>query len=77
MFTGMIDEVVQKRCVPTPRQTRIRLMAMGAWWMDYSMAVGIQWTRIRQMVVGTRCSGDNLDTEANNKNAADGDQTDG
>ena len=55
MSTNIGDEAVQKRCVPTPRQTRARLMAVGTWWIDYLMAMGMQWTRIRLMAVGARC----------------------
>ena len=32
--------------------------------MDYPMAMGIQLMGIRSMAIGTRCSGDNLDTKA-------------
>ena len=39
-------------------------MAVETWLTDYPMAMGIQQMRIRLMAVGTRCSGDDLDTEA-------------
>ena len=84
MSTNMRDEAVQKRCVPTPGWTGARMMAIGMWRTDYPMAIGIKQTRIRLMAIGTQRSGDNLDTEAtrscqqkNDKNIADGDQTDG
>ena len=42
MSTDIRDEVVHKRCVPTPRWTGTRPMAMGIWWMDFSMAIGME-----------------------------------
>ena len=64
MSTDIRDEAVQKRCVHTLQRTGAKLMAVGTWWTDYPMAMGIHRTGIRPMVIGTRCSGDNLDTEA-------------
>ena len=83
MPTGREEGADKKRCVPTPRRMGARPMAVGTWWMDYPMATGIQWTRIRQMAVSVRCLGDNPETkiadpyQQKQKNAADRDQTDG
>ena len=62
MVVDMREEAVQKRYVPTPWWTGA--MVMGTWRMGYPMAMGMQRMRIRPMVVGTRCSGDNMDTKA-------------
>ena len=51
MSTNMRDQTVQKRCVPTPRQTKARPMAVGTWRMDFLMAMVMQWMGIRLMVV--------------------------
>ena len=64
MPTDIGDEEVQKRCVPIPRWTGARLMAVGAWQMDFLMAMGMQRTWIRSMAVVTWRSGDNLGTKA-------------
>ena len=50
---NMRDEVVQKRCVPTPRPMRVKPMAIGTWRTNFSTAIA----------VGTRHLGDNLGTE--------------
>ena len=36
------DEADLKRCVTTPRRTRARLMTVGKWQTDFSMAMGMQ-----------------------------------
>ena len=73
MSIDMRDEAVRKRCIPIPPQTRAKLMAVGTWRMNFLMAMGMQWTGIRSMAVGTIHSYQ----WKNNKNAADRDQTDG
>ena len=64
MSVDIMDETIQKRCVPTPLQTEARPMAAGTWQMNFSMAIGMQWMRIRPMAVGAQRSSGNLDTEA-------------
>ena len=64
MSMDIRDEAIQKRCIPTPWQTGAKLMVVRTWQMDYLMAMRIQQIGIRPMLVGTWCSGDNLDTEA-------------
>ena len=64
MSMDMRDEAIQKRCVATPRWMGARSMVVGTWRMDYLIAMRIKQTGIRPIVVGTQCSGDNLDTEA-------------
>ena len=59
MSTDIRDEADRKRCVPTPQWKKARLIAVGTWWADYPMAMGMQRTRI-----STQCSGDDLDTKA-------------
>ena len=63
MSIDMRDEGAQKRCVPAPQQMKAIPMAVGTWRMDYLMAIGMQQTGIKPMIVGARRSGDNLDTE--------------
>ena len=61
MPIGMEEGANKKRYVPIPRRTKARSMTVGTWRNNYPMAMGIQRTGVKLMVVGLRCLGDNPD----------------
>ena len=52
MPIGMVEEADKNRCIAIQLQMEARPMVVGTWWIDYPMAMGIQWMGIRLMAVG-------------------------
>ena len=63
MSVDVGGKMAQKRCIPIPQQTRIRLEAMGIRQTDILMAVRVQQTGNKPMTTYTQHLGDDLDTK--------------